>query len=134
MKIRAMNKVLVGICVVGASLLVALGSPIRARAQGAGQTEQGGQRGANILQHLTKALGLSADQQTQIGDILGEAKTKLEALRADKSLTREQRHEGAKAIFQGVRTAIRSDLNPSQQAKFDRMVANREARMQAHKQ
>ncbi len=80
------------------------------------------------LEHLTKALDLSADQQSQIKPILTDRQQKLQALWQDQSLAREDRHSKAQAIQQDTRTRLEAALNDQQKQKFEEMQAKMQER------
>jgi Spy/CpxP family protein refolding chaperone len=97
--------------------------------------EQGqGHRGMHMdpnrqLEHLTKTLNLSADQQTQIKPILTDRQQKMQALFQDQSMTREDRHSKAQAIQQDTKTRLEAALNDQQKQQFEEM----QAKMRAHR-
>jgi hypothetical protein len=73
------------------------------------------------LEHMTKTLNLSADQQAQIKPILTERQQKMQALFQDQSLSREDRHSKAEAIHQDARTRIEAVLSDQQKQQFAAM-------------
>lgn len=79
----------------------------------------------HMMQQFTSKLNLTSDQQQKISVIFEEARAKMNALR-----------EEMRPKFQEIRTTtkaqIRALLTPDQQARFDKMNAEREARMQKH--
>jgi hypothetical protein len=75
----------------------------------------------NQLEHMTKTLNLTADQQTQIKPILTERQQKMQALWQDQSLSREDRHSKAEAIHQDTRSRIEAVLNDQQKQQFEAM-------------
>jgi protein CpxP len=85
------------------------------------------------LQHMTKVLNLTDDQQAKIKPILEERQQKMSALMQDNSLSREDRH----AKFQDIRSSssqqIRAILTPEQQKKMDEMRAKHEAQWEKKK-
>jgi hypothetical protein len=82
------------------------------------------------LEHLTKTLNLSADQQTQIKPILVDRQQKMQALWQDQAMTRQDRHSKAQAIQQDTRTRLEATLNDQQKQQFDEMQAKMQARRQ----
>lgn len=82
------------------------------------------------LQHLTKALDLTADQQSQIKPILTDRQQKMQALWKDQSLSREDRHAKAQAIQQDTQTRLEATLNDQQKQKFEEMRAKMMERRQ----
>lgn len=73
------------------------------------------------LQHLTRALDLSADQQNQIKPILEDRQQKMQALFQDQSLSREDRHSKVQAIRSDSTAKIEAVLNDQQKQKFEAM-------------
>jgi len=82
------------------------------------------------LQHLTKALDLTADQQAQIRPILTDRQQKMQALWQDQTLSRQDRRTKAQAIQQDTTTRLEATLNDQQKQKFEEMRAKMEARRQ----
>ena len=66
----------------------------------------------NSLEHMTKTLDLTPDQQAKIGPILEQAKPQMKA-------ARQESKEKMKAIRDNVRSQIRPLLTPPQQQKWD---------------
>jgi Spy/CpxP family protein refolding chaperone len=64
------------------------------------------------LEHLTKELDLTADQQAKIQPIIDAAKPQIKAIHEDAM-------QKIKAIMESTGTQIRPILNAQQQAKFD---------------
>ena len=82
----------------------------------------GGRGGAKErLQAMTERLGLTAGQQEKVGAIMKEQAEQGRALRDDKALTQEQRHEQMRAAGKATHEKIRALLTPEQQAKYDAM-------------
>ena len=73
------------------------------------------------LEHMTKALGLSADQQAQIKPVLADRDQKMQALFGDQSLSREDRHAKMMSIRQDSESKISAVLNDQQKAKYQEM-------------
>lgn len=73
------------------------------------------------LQHLTKALDLNADQQSQIKPILEDRQQKMQALWQDQSLSRQDRRSKAMDIQQDTHSKIEAVLNDQQKQKFEQM-------------
>jgi len=86
------------------------------------------------LQHLTKALDLSADQQAQILPILTDRQQKMQALWQNQSLSRQDRHAQVQAIQQDTTTRLEATLNDQQKQTFEAMRAKMQARMQERRQ
>ena len=80
------------------------------------------------LEHLTKKLSLSADQQTQIKPILVDRQQKMQALWQDQSLSQQDRHAKADAIRQDTRTRLEAALNDQQKQQFEALQAQMQGR------
>jgi hypothetical protein len=81
-----------------------------------GPQGRGPQRGSFSAQ-----MGLSADQQKQLDAIFSNSHPQFQALD-------DQYHSQRKALFDQLRQQIRAILTPEQQAKFDEMVKEQDAR------
>jgi periplasmic protein CpxP/Spy len=81
------------------------------------------------LQHLTKKLNLSDDQQTKVKAVLEDQRTKMEALRNDASTSREDRFPKMREIHENSNTQIKAILNEDQQKKFDKIEQEQHERM-----
>jgi protein CpxP len=93
-------------------------------AQEPAEKDAGGQRHrhhkwGNSLEHMTKTLDLTPDQQAKIGPILEQAKPQLKA-------ARQESKERMKAVRDNVRSQIRPLLTPPQQQKWDTIQKARE--------
>jgi hypothetical protein len=73
------------------------------------------------LEHMTRALGLSADQQNQIRPVLVDRQQKVEALFQDQSIARQDRRAKMQSIRQDTQTRIEAVLNDQQKQKFEAM-------------
>jgi Spy/CpxP family protein refolding chaperone len=73
----------------------------------------------NPVEHLTKALDLTPDQQAKIQPIFDQAKPQLKA-------AREESMQKIKAIRENMHAQIRPLLTPEQQPKFDALKKARE--------
>jgi Spy/CpxP family protein refolding chaperone len=73
----------------------------------------------NSLEHMTKTLDLTPDQQAKIGPILEQARPQVKA-------ARQESKEKMKAIRDNVRAQIRPLLTPPQQQKWDAIQKARE--------
>lgn len=86
------------------------------------------------LAHMTKALDLTPDQQSQIKPILMDGQEKMQALRQDQSVAREDRRSRMQAIQQDTQSRIEAVLNDQQKQKYEamqeRMRERRQQRMQ----
>jgi len=73
------------------------------------------------LEHMTKQLNLTADQQTQIKPILVDRQQKMQALFQNQSLSREDRRSQMQSIRQDSETKINAVLNDEQKQKYQAM-------------
>ena len=83
------------------------------------------------LQHLTKQLDLTADQQTQIKPILESRDQQMKQLWQDQSLAQADRHAKMKTIQEDSKGKIEAVLNDTQKQKFEAM---QQARMHERQQ
>ena len=93
-------------------------------AQEPAQKDAGGNRHrhhqwGNSLEHMTKTLDLTPEQQAKIGPILEQAKPQMKA-------ARQESREKMKAIRDNVRSQIRPLLTQPQQQKWDAIQKARE--------
>ncbi len=80
--------------------------------------------GGDPLEHLTKELDLTADQQAKVAPIVEQAKPQLQAIHRDAM-------EKARTVMENAGAQIRPLLNPEQQAKFDAIKKAHEDMMDA---
>ena len=73
------------------------------------------------LQHLTRELNLSSDQQSQIKPLLVDQQQKMQALFQDPSLAQEDRQAKAKSITEDTHNKIEALLTDEQKQKFEAM-------------
>ena len=102
--------------------------------QGQGMHGHRGMDPDQQLQHLTKKLDLSADQQSQIKPILDSQSQQMQQLWQDQSTPREERHQKMMAIHQDTSQKIEAVLNDTQKQKYEAMQAQMEQRMRNHQQ
>ena len=81
------------------------------------------------LEHLTKKLKLSDDQQAKLKPILEDQRKQMEGIRDDSSLSREDRFSKMREVRQSSDTQIKSVLNDDQQKNFDKMREEQGNRM-----
>ncbi len=93
-------------------------SPAPARKALVHNAKSGQYSAESQLQHLTTALNLSADQQSEIQPILEAAQTQVEAILKNPSLTPQEKFAQAKPVFEAANGQINGILNPQQQAAF----------------
>jgi Spy/CpxP family protein refolding chaperone len=82
------------------------------------------------LEHMTKALNLTADQQTQINPLLEARRQQMMQMHADQSLSREDRMTKFKALDDDTHVKIAAVLDDKQKAKFEKMQERREEHME----
>ena len=75
--------------------------------------------------HLGKRLGLSSDQVAQIKPILADRQQKMQNLRADNSLSEQDRHAKVRAIIEDSNSKIESVLNDTEKQQYEQMLAER---------
>ncbi len=95
----------------------------------------GGHRGMMMdpdqqLARMTKRYNLSADQQTQIKPILASTQQQMQALRADSSLSRDDRMAKMMSIRSDSKTKIEAVLNDSQKKQYEDDQQKMQERMQ----
>ena len=73
------------------------------------------------LEHMTRELGLSADQQTQITPLLVDRQQKMEAIFQDQSIAQADRRARMQSIRQESQSKIEAVLNDQQKQKFAAM-------------
>ncbi len=84
------------------------------------------------LGHMTKALNLTSDQQTQIKPLLDARRQQMMQMHEDKSLTREDRMTKFKALDDDTHAKISAVLNDTQKTKFEKMQERRDEHMEQH--
>jgi periplasmic protein CpxP/Spy len=89
--------------------------------QGGGPGGRHGMDAEGQLKHLTKALDLTPDQQTQLKPILDAQHQQMEAIHQDQALSREDRFAKMKALHEDSKTKIEGVLNDAQKQKFEAM-------------
>jgi len=82
------------------------------------------------IEMMTKRLGLTPDQVTQVKAIDKDGMTQMMALREDTSIAPPDKHAKMKAIHDAQTARIRAVLTDEQKPKFDAMVAHEQERME----
>ena len=82
------------------------------------------------LEHLTRHLQLSADQQSKIGPILQQRSQQFEALHGDTSLRPAERRAKAMSIMQDSQQQIDAVLTPAQRDQWKAMRERAMERME----
>jgi protein CpxP len=86
------------------------------------------------LAHMTKALNLTSDQQTQIKPILENQQQQMMQLHEDQSLSRADKMTKAKSLHDDSTSKIEAVLNDQQKQKFEAMQEKMQERRQQHMQ
>lgn len=81
------------------------------------------------IQHLTRKLKLSDDEQAKLKPILEQQNKQMEQIHNDSSLSREERFSKMQDLRQSSDTQIKSVLNEEQQKSFDKMREEQRDRM-----
>jgi periplasmic protein CpxP/Spy len=84
------------------------------------------------LDHLTKQLKLTDDQQQKIKPLLEQQAEQMQSVRQDTSVPQQDRRAKFQEIHQNTMSQIRSILDENQQKKFDKMMQRQEER-RAHR-
>jgi periplasmic protein CpxP/Spy len=77
------------------------------------------------LERLTRELGLTSDQQSQIKPVLLDRQQKMQALMQNQSLSQEDRRTQMRTIMEGSNNSIKALLNDDQKQKFAAMQQQR---------
>src|SRR5580765_6271573 len=95
-------------------------------------TKAAPRRGANIdqrIEQLDKELTLTADQKTKLKGYFEGERKKMQEMRADTSLTREQRQEKMKASREDLNKEMKSVLTADQFTKWEKDAEKRREEM-----
>jgi len=84
-----------------------------------------------MAMHMSKKLGLSPDQTAKLEPILADRQQKMQALRADASLTPDQRKQQMRAIGKDSRDQLAAILSPEQMQQLKAMRHGRRGEGQA---
>ena len=107
---------------------VVLGGAFSVKMASAGpEGGHGGPGMAQRFEHMASVLGLSDAQKTQVKSVFEGVKPRIEAIKNDTKLSREQKHEQIKPIFQSARQQVEAILTPEQRAKLQELQAKRQA-------
>src|SRR4051812_14392601 len=74
-----------------------------------------------LAKHLGKKLNLSTDQVAQIKPLLEDRSQQMQALRADTSLSQQDRRSKAHQIMKDSNVKIEAVLNDTQKQEFEKM-------------
>jgi len=80
-------------------------------------------RQAYSLDELADKLGLTADQQKKVGDIIKSGRSQIRELRGDDSISKDDKRAKMREIMASTHGRIRAALTAGQQAQFDAMPA-----------
>jgi len=81
---------------------------------GHGRGHEGGHEPGKMLEHMTKNLNLTPDQQAKVQPIIEQAKPQMKAIH-------QEAMQKGKALMDNVTAQIRAILTPEQQQKLDAM-------------
>ena len=105
-------------------------------AQGDAQGPPPGGRGGGMMNPerrlgmMQRELNLSPEQHTAIKAIFDDEQSKMEALRADTSMSREDRRAKMMSMREAEKTKIEAVLTKDQNVKYEEMEAKMRERMQ----
>ena len=109
------------------------GQPQPGQSQGGGHHRRGGQVNTDkMLARMTQKLNLSADQQSQLKPILADRQKQIQALRADSSLTPDDRRAKGKQVMQATNGQIEGILNDQQKQQWQQMKDERGEHHKGH--
>jgi periplasmic protein CpxP/Spy len=140
LKHSLLTAALAGMLISGASLAMAqsaaqsdnAASPSQAQGQERSERHHHQMDPAKRVEHLTKKLNLSAEQQSKIQGLLKDEQSQMQNLRQDTSTSKEDRRSKFMEVHKNTDDQIRATLNPDQQKKWDEMQSKREERMAKH--
>ena len=77
-----------------------------------------------VLSDLTEKLTLTADQQKQVGAIIDNGTSQSKQVRADETLSKDDKRQKMMDIMKSTHDQIRALLTPDQQMQFDALNAH----------
>jgi periplasmic protein CpxP/Spy len=89
---------------------------------------------ARVAHRLGRQLGLTEDQVAQIQPIIANRQQQMTSLRADTTLSPQDRKAKARGIMQDSRNQIEALLTDTQKQQYEQMLANRRAQHQHNSQ
>jgi Spy/CpxP family protein refolding chaperone len=107
-----MNRKLIAVTIGGALTLGSLGVYAHEGGPGGGHRKMFFGNGKMAMEHLTKDLDLTPQQQAQVQPIVDQAKPQIRAIH-------EEAMQKTRAVMENCAGQIRPLLTPQQQAKFD---------------
>lgn len=81
---------------------------------------------AERTRELTRQLKLTSNQQTKVQDIYESARSQMESVHHDSSLSQDERRSKMMEIHKNTDAQVRGVLDPPQQKKWDEMQARHE--------
>lgn len=129
------------LCALLSAAVACCGSALYAQdnmSQGGGQMSQGGGQEMNHrmppspeqrLQHMTKTLNLTPDQQQKIKPMLEQEQQQMQTLRQDSTVAPADRKAKMMQIRQGTNDQIKGVLTPDQQTKWQQDMQNHQGGM-----
>ena len=84
------------------------------------------------MQRMAKELNLTDAQKTQMKGIQQNARTQMQAIRNDNSLTQDQKRAKIQELHQSTQTQMNGVLTPEQQQKWQTAKANHKGKMGKH--
>ena len=120
---------LAGLLTMAGGVAIAQDNATAAPQQGQGYGHHGMMSPEERLNHLTKALDLSADQQAQIKPILENAQQQAMQIHQDQSLAQQDRHAKMEALRQDTHSKIEAVLTDAQKQRFEEMQSKRQQHM-----
>ena len=121
-----MKRILTALTISGALALGSFAVYAQPHEGGPGHREKHIRMMGNPLEHLTKELDLTPDQQAKVTPILDQAKPQIQAIHREAM-------EKMRAVVENSGAQIRPLLTPQQQAKFDAIKKAHEDMINAHK-
>lgn len=122
-----MKRTLIALTITGALTLGTLGVYAEGPEHRHGHRGMGRGQWGNPLEHLTKELDLTPDQQAKVGPIVDQAKPQIQAIH-------KEAMEKTRAVMENSAAQIRPLLTPQQQAKFDAIKKAHEDMLSAMKE
>ncbi|MGZ4984220.1 MAG: Spy/CpxP family protein refolding chaperone [Chthoniobacterales bacterium] len=119
-----MKPTFIALTIAGVLTLGTIGLYAEENAKGGHPFMQHGGHGGFGLEHMTKQLDLTPDQQAKVAPIVEAAKPQIKAIH-------EEAMQKTRAIMENTAAQIRPLLTPDQQAKFDAMKKAHEDMMNA---
>lgn len=111
----------IAVVLVGATAYAQMGAQAGGEMQGQHQRMTTDQR----LQMMTRQLNLTSDQQDKIKPILEDESQQMQALRADSSLSQQDRMSKMKELREKTNSQIKPVLTSDQQTKWQQMMEKR---------